>query len=101
MNTRFLSEEEVAQVRSIMAAYGLHEFGASVRLWGRGKAIEVSGTLDKRELSCLLAISRYLSDDRLGGPDAKPVSAHRAVALLAGVAAEADRILPGLERVAA
>lgn len=62
MNTRFLSEEEVTQVQSIMAAFGVEEFGAEVRLWGRGKAIQVSGTLDKLELSCLLAISHYLDD---------------------------------------
>lgn len=93
MKTGFLSEEEVAQVRSIMAAYGLHEFGASVRLWGRGKAIEVSGTLDKRELSCLLAISRYLSDDRLDGP--QPASAKRSIPLAAD--AGADRLLQRLE----
>lgn len=74
MNTGFLNSEEVAQVESIMAAYGVREFGAEVRLWGRGKAIQVSGTLDRLELSCLLAISRYLdlSPDDGSGRDAAP-----------------------------
>lgn len=71
MNTRFLSDEEVAQVQSIMAAYGLGEFSADVRLWGRGKAIQVRGSLDRLELSCLLAISRYLDEDRGGGSQAE------------------------------
>lgn len=61
MNTMFLSEEEVAKVQSIVASYGLSGFDASVRLWGRGKAIQVSGKLDRVELSCLLAIARYLN----------------------------------------
>lgn len=62
MNTKFLSDAERAQVESIMAEFGLNEFDASVRLWGRGKSIEVSGTLGKTELSCLLAIARYLGE---------------------------------------
>lgn len=65
MNTQFLSEVELAQVESIMSAYGLRDFSADVRLWGRGKAIEVNGTLDQQDLSCLLAISRYLNKDRV------------------------------------
>ncbi|MGQ0622300.1 MAG: hypothetical protein ACT4QA_20685 [Panacagrimonas sp.] len=61
MNTTFLTPEEVAKVESIVASYGLSGFDASVRLWGRGKAIQVSGKLDRLELSCLLAIARYLN----------------------------------------
>lgn len=60
LNTRFLSDREAAQVQSIMLAFGIERFDASVRLWGRGKTIEVSGSLDKLQLSCLLAIARYL-----------------------------------------
>ena len=60
IQTGFLDEKEVAQVQAILAAHGLSGFDASVRLWGRGKAIEVRGTLGRQELSCLLAIARYL-----------------------------------------
>lgn len=64
MNTMFLSAEEIAQVESIMSAYGISGFDACVRLWGRGKTIHVSGDVHKQELACLLAIARFLSDCR-------------------------------------
>lgn len=69
IQTGFLDEKEVAQVQAILAAHGLSGFDASVRLWGRGKAIEVRGTLGRQELSCLLAIARYLGS-RDDAPDA-------------------------------
>lgn len=62
MNAAFLSDQDLQQVQSIMSTYGLTQFDASVRLWGRGKAIDVNGTLGKKELSCLLAIARFLGD---------------------------------------
>lgn len=62
MNTAFLNDHDLMQVQSIMASHGLTGFDAAIRLWGRGKAIDVNGTLGKRELSCLLAIARYLGD---------------------------------------
>lgn len=63
MTTTFLSDQDLSQVQSILATYGLSGFDASVRLWGRGKAIDVHGTLGKQELSCLLAIARFLGDE--------------------------------------
>lgn len=62
MNTKFLNEQDIAQVESIMDAYGISGFDACVRLWGRGKTIHVSGDVHKQELACLLAIARFLSD---------------------------------------
>lgn len=67
MNTQFLSEEDASRVQSIMAGHGLSGFEASVRLWGRGKAIHVSGPLDRHQLSCLLDIARYLGDGKTDG----------------------------------
>jgi hypothetical protein len=63
INTGFLSAEDSSRVQSIMAGHGLSAFEASVRLWGRGKAIQVSGPLDERQLSCLLDIVRYLGEE--------------------------------------
>ena len=63
MTTTFLSDQDINQVQSILATYGLSGFDASVRLWGRGKAIDVHGTLGKQELSCLLAIARFLGNE--------------------------------------
>ena len=62
MKTTFLSDQDLSSVQSILEQHGLDGFDASVRLWGRGKAIEVNGTLGRRELSCLLAIARFLGD---------------------------------------
>lgn len=63
MTATFLSDQDLSQVQTILATYGLSGFDASVRLWGRGKAIDVHGTLGQQELSCLLAIARYLGDE--------------------------------------
>ncbi|MGH8517540.1 MAG: hypothetical protein ACREUE_08775 [Panacagrimonas sp.] len=63
MTTTFLSDQDLSQVQSILATYGLSGFDASVRLWGRGKAIDVHGTLGQQELSCLLAIARFLGNE--------------------------------------
>ena len=62
INTTFLSDEDLSQVQSILDEHGLSGFDASIRLWGRGKAIEVKGTLGRQELSCLLAIARFLGE---------------------------------------
>ena len=63
MKTTFLSDQDLLQVQSILDQHGIAGFGAAVRLWGRGKAIEVKGTLGLQELSCLLAIARYLGGE--------------------------------------
>lgn len=63
MNATFLSDQDLSEVQSILATYGLSGFDASVRLWGRGKAIDVHGTLGQQELSCLLAIARFLGNE--------------------------------------
>ena len=63
MNTGFLGEEDVAEVRGIMAQHGIADFGASVRLWGRNKAIQVHGGLTVAQLRCLLDIATYLNSD--------------------------------------
>jgi hypothetical protein len=63
MTATFLSDQDLSQVQTILATYGLSGFDASVRLWGRGKAIDVHGTLGQQELSCLLAIARFLGDE--------------------------------------
>ena len=60
MNTTFLSDEDLAAVRTILLRHGLEDFGAKVRLWGRGKAVEVNGTLCLDELRCLIEVARYL-----------------------------------------
>lgn len=72
MTTTFLSDQDLSHVQSILATHGLSGFGASVRLWGRGKAIDVHGTLGQRELSCLLAISRFLGDSSACEPAPGP-----------------------------
>jgi hypothetical protein len=75
MKATFLSDQDRSQVETIMDTYGLSGFDASVRLWGRGKAIDVHGTLGQQELSCLLAIARFLGDASLGaGADAGAAS---------------------------
>lgn len=63
MSAPFLSEQDLSEVQTILATYGLSGFDASVRLWGRGKAIDVHGTLGQQELSCLLAIARFLGNE--------------------------------------
>ena len=63
MNTGFLGEEDVAEVREIMHSHGIDDFGASVRLWGRNKAISVDGVLTVPQIRCLLDIATYLSGD--------------------------------------
>lgn len=63
IRTTFLSAQDLAQVQSILEKHGLSGFDASIRLWGRGKAIEVKGTLGRQELSCLLAIAHFLGTD--------------------------------------
>jgi hypothetical protein len=63
MTTTFLSDQDLDQVQTILATHGLSGFDASVRLWGRGKAIDVHGTLGQQELSCLLAIARFLGNE--------------------------------------
>ena len=70
MKTTFLSDQDMSQVQSILDKHGLSGFDASVRLWGRGKAIEVKGTLGKQELSCLLAIASFLGTSDQGSSDA-------------------------------
>lgn len=61
MNARFLTAQDVEHIRQIMQAHGLSAFGASVRLWGRGKStIGIHGEVCSQELACLLAIHRYL-----------------------------------------
>lgn len=74
----FLSDEDLSEVRAIVEKHGLPGFDASIRLWGRGKAIEVKGTLGARELSCLLAIARFLGSDqpsRIAGDSIHPPTA--------------------------
>lgn len=63
MKTTFLSDEDLSHVQSILDQHGLSGFDAAIRLWGRGKAIEIKGTLGRRELLCLAEISRFLGDD--------------------------------------
>lgn len=63
MNTGFLGEDDVAEVHRIMAAHGIRDFGARVRLWGRGKAAQVEGVLDLSQLRCLLDIVTFLNSD--------------------------------------
>ncbi|TDU28287.1 hypothetical protein DFR24_2654 [Panacagrimonas perspica] len=75
MKTTFLSDEDMSHVQSILDEHGLSGFDASVRLWGRGKAIEVKGTLGRQELSCLLAIASFLGTSDEGSTDAANESA--------------------------
>jgi hypothetical protein len=94
LTTTFLSDQDINQVQSILATYGLSGFDASVRLWGRGKAIDVHGTLGKQELSCLLAIARFLGNESAnehGGRviDAEPSDVSPPPARVAGVPAAA------------
>ena len=76
MSAPFLSDQDLSQVQTILATYGLSGFDASVRLWGRGKAIDVHGTLGQQELSCLLAIARFLGNESANeqGVDFDPAS---------------------------
>lgn len=76
MNTRFLNPDEIAQVESIMATYGIDRFDSCVRLWGRGKNIQLSGDVGKHELACLLAIARYLNDNTAIEPREVAARAH-------------------------
>jgi hypothetical protein len=70
MNTAFLSDADLSAVRSIMASHGLSRFDAFVRIWGRGKAMDVRGTLGSRELDCLQAIARFLGNKAVEAADA-------------------------------
>lgn len=60
MNMGFLKDDEVQQVQSIMAQHGIDQFDASVRFWGRGKSIHVTGDLAEKHLTCLLDIAKAL-----------------------------------------
>ncbi len=62
MNTALLSEDDVVLVHNIMARHGIERFDASIRFWGRGKSIEVTGDLGERQLHCLIEIMRRLSE---------------------------------------
>ena len=76
MTTTFLSDQDLGQVQSILATHGLSGFDASVRLWGRGKAIDVRGTLREQELTCLLAIARFLRNESANEHDAARTAGH-------------------------
>ncbi|MCC2658081.1 MAG: hypothetical protein K0Q76_3189 [Panacagrimonas sp.] len=90
MTTTFLSDQDLDQVQTILATHGLSGFDASVRLWGRGKAIDVHGTLGQQELSCLLAIARFLGNQSANeqtANDAPPPSLAMGTPAAAGVPA--------------
>lgn len=74
MKTTFMSDQDMSRIQSILDEHGLSGFDASIRLWGRGKAIEVKGTLGRQELSCLLAIASFLDgrDDEMPGRTSQP-----------------------------
>jgi hypothetical protein len=69
MHMGLLKEDEVLQVRAIMARHGIEQFDASVRLWSRGKSISVEGPLAEKHLHCLLDIARALRDDGSALPE--------------------------------
>ena len=69
----FLTDEDMAQVRDIMGMHGIEGFDASVRFWGRGKAVQVSGDLGEKQLQCLLEIVRALSTPSTATPVAEAI----------------------------
>lgn len=69
----FLTDEDMAQVRDIMGMHGIEGFDASVRFWGRGKAVQVSGDLGEKQLQCLLEIVRALSAPSTATPEAEAI----------------------------
>ena len=69
----FLTDEDMAQVRDIMGMHGIEGFDATVRFWGRGKAVQVSGDLGEKQLQCLLEIVRALSASSTAAPAAEAV----------------------------
>ena len=69
----FLTDEDMAQVRDIMGMHGIEGFDASVRFWGRGKAVQVSGDLGEKQLQCLLEIVRALSAPSTAIPEAEAI----------------------------
>lgn len=69
----FLTDEDMAQVRDIMGLHGIEGFDATVRFWGRGKAVQVSGDLGEKQLQCLLEIVRALSAPSTSAPAAEAV----------------------------
>lgn len=69
----FLTDEDMAQVRDIMGMHGIEGFDASVRFWGRGKAVQVSGDLGEKQLQCLLEIVRALSAPSSAAPEAEAI----------------------------
>lgn len=69
----FLTDEDMAQVRDIMGMHGIEGFDASVRFWGRGKAVQVSGDLGEKQLQCLLEIVRALSAPSTATPVAEAI----------------------------
>ena len=58
---------------SIMGMHGIEGFDASVRFWGRGKAVQVSGDLGEKQLQCLLEIVRALSTPSTATPVAEAI----------------------------
>jgi hypothetical protein len=78
MNTAFLSDQDLMRVQAIMSDFGLSSFDAQIRLWGRGKAIDVNGTLGKQELSCLLEIARFLGERAQDEQDGEPAAGRKA-----------------------
>ena len=69
----FLTDEDIAQVQGIMGEHGIEGFDASVRFWGRGKAVQVSGDLGERQLQCLLEIVRALSAPSISAPEVETI----------------------------
>ncbi len=69
----FLTDEDMAQVRDIMGVHGIDGFDATVRFWGRGKAVQVSGDLGEKQLQCLLEIVRALSAPSGAVPPAETI----------------------------
>lgn len=69
----FLTDEDITQVQGIMGQHGIEGFDATVRFWGRGKAVQVSGDLGEKQLQCLLEIVRALSAPSTTSPDAEAV----------------------------
>ena len=96
IKTTFLSDQDLSQVQSILDSHGLSGFDASVRLWGRGKAIEVKGTLGRQELTCLLAIARFLGEGEAPAHVATDLAIGPAAnGMLANPALASDMPLPG------
>lgn len=75
MNTKLLGTHEIEMIDSIIAAHGLAGFDAGIRFWGRGKSIHVTGDVGVQELTCLLAIARYLDGADLAPGMPPPSSA--------------------------